>query len=251
MIYILIKSIISSVKGCRDIDALGRFRQQLNDLVEDTVIDSGSTIVPLRNAPLLVDLEFLYGIRNLKFEPEEIEEMLMQPQDGDEKGKGAALAFELTSVLEVMNITIDQLMEMVPEVYRTGAPPASEAASNAYAEQISQARELLPDLGIGFITACLEYFKGDVEVVVTSLLEERLPPALASLDHSLASWPLPSLDYVSDSAEIIDGAHQDQDEVLVDRVLEERRTIFDNDEFDILRRDDVDSSRFRVAKPRQ
>ena len=48
-------------------------------------------------------------------------------------------------------------------------------------------RELLPDLGSGFVEACLEYFDHDPERVVNSLLEENLPPHLAELDRKTAA----------------------------------------------------------------
>jgi CUE domain len=91
------------------------------------------------------------------------------------------------------------------------APSASAAAAAAAAttqaprasheseldRRIRQVRQVLPDLGEGFVEAVLSYYQGDVERTVTSLLQEEadgssndstggLPEALRSLD-----WTLP------------------------------------------------------------
>lgn len=53
---------------------------------------------------------------------------------------------------------------------------------------ISQVKDLLPDLGEGFILACLEHYGYDPEQVINNILEERLAPALSQLDRSLDRW---------------------------------------------------------------
>lgn len=53
---------------------------------------------------------------------------------------------------------------------------------------ISQVKDLLPDLGEGFILSCLEHYHYDPEQVINNILEERLPPALSQLDRSLDRW---------------------------------------------------------------
>uniref|UniRef100_A0A8C2VF28 Activating signal cointegrator 1 complex subunit 2 n=1 Tax=Chinchilla lanigera TaxID=34839 RepID=A0A8C2VF28_CHILA len=50
---------------------------------------------------------------------------------------------------------------------------------------ISQVKDLLPDLGEGFILSCLEHYRYDPEQVINNILEERLAPALSQLDRSL------------------------------------------------------------------
>nr|XP_045369857.1 activating signal cointegrator 1 complex subunit 2 [Camelus bactrianus] len=50
---------------------------------------------------------------------------------------------------------------------------------------ISQVKDLLPDLGEGFILACLEHYGYDPEQVINNILEGRLAPALSQLDRSL------------------------------------------------------------------
>lgn len=53
---------------------------------------------------------------------------------------------------------------------------------------ISQVKDLLPDLGEGFILACLEHYTYNPEQVINNILEERLAPALSQLDRSLDRW---------------------------------------------------------------
>ncbi|XP_020793979.1 LOW QUALITY PROTEIN: activating signal cointegrator 1 complex subunit 2 [Boleophthalmus pectinirostris] len=86
---------------------------------------------------------------------------------------------------------------------------------------LSTVRDLLPDLGEGFLLACLEEYDYNSEVVINNILEERLSPSLSSLDRSMPrapSDPLPE-------------------------VLDHRSNVFDDDEFDIFRRNEVDMSR--------
>lgn len=53
---------------------------------------------------------------------------------------------------------------------------------------ISQVKDLLPDLGEGFILACLEHCSYSPEQVINNILEEQLAPALSQLDRSLDRW---------------------------------------------------------------
>ncbi|KAJ0019671.1 hypothetical protein NQD34_007240 [Periophthalmus magnuspinnatus] len=86
---------------------------------------------------------------------------------------------------------------------------------------LSSVKDLLPDLGEGFLLACLEEYDYNSAVVINNILEERLSPSLSSLDRSMPrvpSDPLPEL-------------------------LDHRSNVFDDDEFDIFRRNQVDMSR--------
>ncbi|TGZ84007.1 hypothetical protein EX30DRAFT_393540 [Ascodesmis nigricans] len=51
--------------------------------------------------------------------------------------------------------------------------------------KIAAIQELFPDLGAGFVTAALQALGGDVEAVTSALLEDNLPPGVASLDRQL------------------------------------------------------------------
>ncbi|XP_058137605.1 activating signal cointegrator 1 complex subunit 2 isoform X2 [Dasypus novemcinctus] len=91
---------------------------------------------------------------------------------------------------------------------------------------ISQVKDLLPDLGEGFILACLEHYSYDPEQVINNILEERLAPALSQLDRSLDRQvkpdPMP--------------------------LLMSRHNVFQNDEFDVFSRDSVDLSRVHKGR---
>jgi hypothetical protein len=70
------------------------------------------------------------------------------------------------------------------------APPASRRRTTPEQElsrRIDQVRQILPDLGEGFVEAALSYCRGSVEQTVAALLqeEEEWPPQLRVLDRSL------------------------------------------------------------------
>lgn len=82
-------------------------------------------------------------------------------------------------------------------------------------------RELLPDLGEGFILACLEEYGYNSELVINNILEDKLSPSLDKLDRAMA--------------------RPEKKEPL--EVLSSRSNAFDDDEFDVFHRDRVDMSR--------
>ncbi|XP_021112838.1 activating signal cointegrator 1 complex subunit 2 isoform X3 [Heterocephalus glaber] len=94
---------------------------------------------------------------------------------------------------------------------------------------ISQVKDLLPDLGEGFILACLEHYHYDPEQVINNILEERLAPALSQLDRSLARQAKPD----------------------PTPLLTSRHNIFQNDEFDVFSRDSVDLSRIHKGRRKE
>lgn len=53
---------------------------------------------------------------------------------------------------------------------------------------ISQVKDLLPDLGEGFILACLEEHSYNVEQVINNILEDRLVPLLDKLERTMPRW---------------------------------------------------------------
>ncbi|XP_054531749.1 activating signal cointegrator 1 complex subunit 2 isoform X8 [Pan paniscus] len=91
---------------------------------------------------------------------------------------------------------------------------------------ITQVKDLLPDLGEGFILACLEYYHYDPEQVINNILEERLAPTLSQLDRNLDREMKPD----------------------PTPLLTSRHNVFQNDEFDVFSRDSVDLSRVHKGK---
>ncbi|XP_004400116.1 PREDICTED: activating signal cointegrator 1 complex subunit 2 isoform X1 [Odobenus rosmarus divergens] len=94
---------------------------------------------------------------------------------------------------------------------------------------ISQVKDLLPDLGEGFILACLEHYAYNPEQVINNILEERLAPALSQLDRSLDRQMKPD----------------------PTPLLTSRHNIFQNDEFDVFSRDSVDLSRVHKGRRKE
>ncbi|XP_030741320.1 activating signal cointegrator 1 complex subunit 2 isoform X1 [Echinops telfairi] len=106
------------------------------------------------------------------------------------------------------------------------APPVSGVELDSL---ISQVKDLLPDLGDGFILACLTHYSYDPEQVINNILEQRLAPALSQLDHSL-------------------DRHAEPDPTPL---LTSRHNIFQNDEFDVFSRDSVDLSRVHKGRRKE
>ncbi|XP_068167335.1 activating signal cointegrator 1 complex subunit 2 isoform X2 [Antennarius striatus] len=86
---------------------------------------------------------------------------------------------------------------------------------------LSCIKDLLPDLGEGFLLACLQEYDYNSELVINNILEDRLAPSLNKLDRAM---PRPVKEELPD-------------------VMNTRSNVFDDDEFDVFRRDQVDMSR--------
>ncbi|KAK2845311.1 hypothetical protein Q7C36_010165 [Tachysurus vachellii] len=86
---------------------------------------------------------------------------------------------------------------------------------------LSHIRDLLPDLGEGFVMSCLETYGYDGELVINNILENRLTPELRNLDRNM---PRPVKE-------------------TPPPVLSSRSNVFDDDEFDVFSREKVDMSR--------
>lgn len=59
------------------------------------------------------------------------------------------------------------------------------SSEDSRAEGISNIKAIFPDLGEGFIEACIAAYKGNVEEVIDALLTDNLQPTLLVLDRSL------------------------------------------------------------------
>uniref|UniRef100_A0A669F114 Activating signal cointegrator 1 complex subunit 2 n=1 Tax=Oreochromis niloticus TaxID=8128 RepID=A0A669F114_ORENI len=103
-----------------------------------------------------------------------------------------------------------------------GAAASSLAVIGAELESLlSCIRDLLPDLGEGFLLECLKEYNYNSELVINDILEDRLAPSLAKLDRTM---PRPVKEELP-------------------AVLNNRSNVFDGDEFDVFRREQVDMSR--------
>ncbi|XP_034256178.1 activating signal cointegrator 1 complex subunit 2 isoform X2 [Thrips palmi] len=93
---------------------------------------------------------------------------------------------------------------------------------------ISEVKDILPDLGDGFVQRCLQHFNYQSHAVINAVLEDSLPQELSNLDRS---------------ASHITGLLNEKDPSTV-----KRYNVFDNDEFDIMTRDHIDTSRVHKGK---
>ncbi|KAI9307313.1 hypothetical protein BJ944DRAFT_237971 [Cunninghamella echinulata] len=83
---------------------------------------------------------------------------------------------------------------------------------------ITTVRDVFPDLGEGFVEECLRVNNNDAEVVIMQLLENNLPSSVTSLDRSMDRMTIKEENVSSKS------------------ILDSRKNIFDNDEFDVFSR---------------
>ncbi|XP_067084340.1 activating signal cointegrator 1 complex subunit 2 [Osmerus mordax] len=112
--------------------------------------------------------------------------------------------------------------EAMMDMHLKGNNGASGTISAGELESLlSHISELLPDLGEGFLLACLQQYGYSSELVINNILEERLAPDLLKLDRAM---PRPVKEEPAP-------------------VLTSRSNVFDDDEFDVFSREQVDMSR--------
>ncbi|XP_033758452.1 activating signal cointegrator 1 complex subunit 2-like [Pecten maximus] len=115
------------------------------------------------------------------------------------------------------------------ETYEAEGACAARKTGVELESLISSVKDLLPDLGEGFIEVCLEEMDYNLERVINAVLEDKLPPSLQDLDRTMPKEiPQP----VDAPKSLLDG----------------RRNVYDNDEFDVFSRDAVDTSRIFQGK---
>ncbi|KAJ2465387.1 hypothetical protein GGI02_004712, partial [Coemansia sp. RSA 2322] len=139
-----------------------------------------TNLTPFANAPFLLDLEFRFNLRQMLANASLKSEVLDRAQ------------------LDYIIMSIDQLVDMADPLYQDGLHSltaridharqcleqtpvgangdavlgAAETHSNDVVEDssrdteaIRQIKELIPDLGDGFIRACLDYYGSNTEAV--------------------------------------------------------------------------------------
>lgn len=108
------------------------------------------------------------------------------------------------------------------------AAPTARVSGVELDSLITQVKDLLPDLGEGFVLACLEEYNYSVEQVINNILEDKLVASLEQLDRSMPRPIKP------DPTPLITA----------------RNNIFQNDEFDVFSNDSLDMSRVQKGKRR-
>lgn len=101
---------------------------------------------------------------------------------------------------------------------------------------ISKVREILCDCGPGFVQQCLKYYNYDVESVINAVLENNLPPNLKEIDPTLPYIPPDPME----ASAAVDAA-----------IGIQRLNIFDNDEFDVMTQDVIDTSKIYMGKKKE
>ncbi|XP_075753996.1 activating signal cointegrator 1 complex subunit 2 isoform X2 [Pelodiscus sinensis] len=106
------------------------------------------------------------------------------------------------------------------------AAPAAHVSGVELDSLISQVNDLLPDLGQGFILACLREHGYSVEQVIHNILEDKLAPSLRDLERTMPRQAKP------DPTPLVTS----------------RCNVFQDDEFDVFSRDAVDMSRVQKGR---
>jgi hypothetical protein len=116
--------------------------------------------------------------------------------------------------------------------------------------QIQYIREIIPDLGPGFVQKCLEYFHLDNEKVLNAILEDNLPPELSNIDRNLQKVPkIPPKEKENEvKNENLVQSTSSASEILIPKIIDERHNVYNNDEFDIYRNKNIDLSRIHKGK---
>uniref|UniRef100_A0A8D0HUE7 Activating signal cointegrator 1 complex subunit 2 n=1 Tax=Sphenodon punctatus TaxID=8508 RepID=A0A8D0HUE7_SPHPU len=116
--------------------------------------------------------------------------------------------------------------ELEDDCAGAAAAPVARVSGVELDSLVSQVKDLLPDLGEGFVLACLEEYSYNVEQVINNILEDRLVSSLQMLDRAMPRQVKP------DPTPLVTS----------------RCNVFQNDEFDIFSRDLVDMSRVQKGK---
>ncbi|KAI9010302.1 hypothetical protein CLU79DRAFT_722889 [Phycomyces nitens] len=219
-------------------EIVDRWSKHILDIIEKDGLEDGKSA--FEDAPMIMDWEVAFSItRKLEIvnkslwngEDDRIEFLKMSMEQVRDTIRGIPHWHRVASNKIAKN--------KLPKTIRKDRIEPAVDSGVEYMSKISQVLDVFPDLGEGFIEACLEANQNDPEQVVMQLLEDNLPPHLAGLDRSLKRQP-------------IDAAGQEQEPDDIDdyeneSVLNSRRNIFDNDEFDMLRHS-VDKSKVHLGK---
>lgn len=101
------------------------------------------------------------------------------------------------------------------------------------ASMVTSVRDLLPELGEGFVIMCLEEYNYDIETVINSLLESKLSDSLNKLDRTMTK------------AQAISSRNESK------TLISTRHSVFDKDEFDVFSKGtNIDLSRIHKGKKR-
>ncbi|XP_015111526.1 activating signal cointegrator 1 complex subunit 2 [Diachasma alloeum] len=117
--------------------------------------------------------------------------------------------------------------------YVNNTPADTKNQEDGLLDLIKEVKGIMCHLGEGFIAQCLKHYNNNPSAVINALLEDSLPQDLKGLDRELPYIPP---DPMAASA-------------AVDETLGfQRLNVFDGDEFDIMTRDSIDTTRVHKGK---
>ncbi|KAJ3068026.1 hypothetical protein HDU98_008801 [Podochytrium sp. JEL0797] len=240
----------------------------LLSLLDSSPIDG--PVSYLTTAPLLVDLEVETGVSDrLK----SLKQMLGEPN-----GSEARLDFLVVSLEQMLafsgnalarNDRIEERRARAVEVAAKQVVSSSKkrGSKKAHNEEqhtsvvmdddfihrtilISQVQDLFPELGEGFIEACLVALNNDTEQLIMKILEDNLPDQVQKLDRSMArsaahhAAPTKKEKKSSKKKSATGAATESWPSLGPDsNVLASRKNVFDNDEFDVFGNAKVDAAK--------
>ncbi|TPX38794.1 hypothetical protein SeMB42_g06565 [Synchytrium endobioticum] len=237
-------------------------------------------VLYLNGAPLLIDLEVDYDLsdrlrilKNVRLNGDDaridyilasLEQLLTFSGNAETKRLKMLRKAELQQKMNGLaqsGHSRDLCVENTANTAITSAYPEPSSLDEDHVRRnslMSQVQDLFPDLGEGFIEACLLAFNDDAELVIMKILEDDLPEYLKKLDRQMsrtASLPpvRASLQRTASTEAVVDYSLVDDSctgppKVDADSMLSTRRNIFDGDEFDVFRRKDVDHSLISMGK---
>lgn len=222
--------------------------------IEQSGLESSKTAFV--DGPLIMDWQSEYHIT------EKLDYINQRGFDGEEERiEFLKLSMEqVRDAIESIGSWGDALVKYQQKEKRSAATTTKQSQLEAVYEKvtrirkISQIHDLFPDLGDGFIEACLEATKDDVELVIMQLLEDTLPESVAKLDRSMESKLLKSAQVTVAQLSHLESEAAAQDSEIEqsiqegESILKTRRNIYDNDEFDIFAHRKVDTSKVYAGK---
>lgn len=111
---------------------------------------------------------------------------------------------------------------------------------------ISGIKDILPNLGEGYIQLCLESFAYNTELTLNALLMEELPQEIKGLNKSLTREDVKGIRTHTSRKRSQNTSRTSTP--VIPQVIASRSNIFDGDEFDIHRNKTIDLSRVHVGK---
>ncbi|KAF9976677.1 hypothetical protein BGZ73_008074 [Actinomortierella ambigua] len=221
------------------------------------------TAVPMVDAPMIVDLELQFEIA------QKLKDMIVEMFEGN-NDRLHNMVVLLESLRSLNNATMSYAEDLslrkterlarklnnvylnesrehsastissaaIPQQYQQHHPADSEEDYVKRTMLVSQLQDLFPDLGDGFLEACLKAFNDDPEAVTMRLLEESLPADLATMDRSTPRALFAPVAPVTEMAVVPASVPQAEPVNL----LSTRRNIFDGDEFDVFAGKNVNRS---------